>query len=44
MGFMKAIVIGVTVGWVYAGYRFYGTIDPRDQTDERLRDHAKNKK
>lgn len=27
---------GVTVGWVYSGYKFYGTIDPRKQTYDNL--------
>jgi len=45
MSFRQLIVSicgGVLTGWLYSGYRYYGTIKPSKQTYERLVEHAKN--
>jgi hypothetical protein len=33
---------GVAIGWIYSGYKFYGTINPRKQTLANLRQYKKS--
>ena len=34
---------GISIGWLYSGYRYYGTINPSKQTHERLIEHTKTR-
>lgn len=38
-----SIFYGLTTGYVYTGYKYYGTINPYKQTYERLIQHSEDK-